>query len=83
MDADLLDEAGATLVLFDCFIEAASIKFDYSSAYARILEHYEKDAKYEGTFHTDEGNRLYDEMRGYVGRFIKGLGAELGYNLYL
>jgi len=78
MDADMLDEAGAMAVLFDCFFEAASPNFDYNGAYERVLARYGADAGEAARFHTGEGLRQHMTMRRYVGEFIKGLGNELG-----
>ena len=82
MDADLLDEAGAMAVLFDCYIEASSPDFDYYSTYERLSSRYSSGGEVEeaeaGRFHSAAGKRLHIEMRRYVGEFINGLKIELG-----
>ena len=77
MDADLLDEAGAMAVLFDCFTTASSPGCDYTAAYERILERYNAEKDEINRFHTEEGRRRFLEMRRYVGEFVKGLSEEL------
>ena len=79
MDADLLDEAGAMSVLFDCFLEASEQVFDYNSAFERILARYlsEDESVAAAMFHTKEGKRCFINTRRYVGEFINGLKDEL------
>jgi uncharacterized protein len=77
MDADLMDEAGAIRVLWECFAEAGNERYDYLSAYQRIKN---IPKSLEGDFallHTDEGKRLHCHMQGYVAAFISGLEYEL------
>jgi HD superfamily phosphodiesterase len=76
MDADLLDEAGAMSVVFDCYFEASLPEYDYISAYARMRERYISEGNVR--FHTGEAKRLHAEMRRYTWNFINGLGYELG-----
>ena len=76
-DADMLDEAGAMAVLWDCFSEASLPEYDFAGAYLRILARYESDAQAAGRFRTAEGRRRYMEMRRYVGEFVGGLKTEV------
>jgi len=77
MDADMLDEAGAIAVLWDCFMETTVPGYDFESAYRRILGQYDELGPKAESFKTNEGKRRFLEMRRYVGEFIDGLKTEL------
>lgn len=77
MDADLLDEAGAIAVLWDCFVEAAEPDYNYASAYLRMLARFEGGKRDSKRFHTAEGKKLNANMRRYVRAFLNGLKTEL------
>jgi len=78
MDADLLDEAGAMRVLWECFMEAGKSQYDYVSAYKEIVKSYYELADDFAHLHTEEGKRLHLEMQDYIRRFVEGLRTELG-----
>ncbi|MDR3121791.1 MAG: HD domain-containing protein [Clostridiales bacterium] len=77
MDADLLDEAGAMSLVWDCFTEAGQPVFDFDSAYERILRTYARFAASGPNFHTRAGLRLHGRMCRYVRAFLEGYAMEL------
>jgi uncharacterized protein len=77
MDADLLDEAGAIRVLWECFAEAGNERYDYMSTYQKIKNIPKSLTDDFALMHTDEGRRLHREMQEYVAAFISGLEYEL------
>ena len=78
IDADLLDEVGATAVLWDSMAVALGDKPGYLKAYQRHCEFYHKLKKYRELLKTDYGRLLYDGRLSVLYNFIKELEYELG-----
>lgn len=78
MDADLLDESAALMILWESMAEGAEEKQSYSKTYQRILDRYYKKLDIGRHIKTNEGRRLFDENMHFVRLFLQQLQFELG-----
>lgn len=78
MDADMLDEVGATAVLWDSMAVALEENPSYLRAHQRHCEFYAKLKGYKKLLKTGTGKKLYTSRLKVLRNFIKETEYELG-----
>ena len=83
-DADVLDETGAMIVLWDCMAQGAEEEQSYRIARDRVYGAYQELGKRSrASFQTDAGWRFFCERQRCLGMFLRHLDFELGLTLGL
>jgi len=80
-DADVLDETGAIMILWDAMACAGEDAPSYDKAFDRIKGAYEKlRVKEPDRLHTQTAKHILTERLSFIDTFLNNLGDELGYN---
>jgi putative nucleotidyltransferase with HDIG domain len=77
-DADLLDETGAMIVLWDSMAVGSEDIQSYTIAYERIVKAYTGLIRRPNRFHTTSGKHFFKERVEFLGEFVGHLEYELG-----
>ena len=78
MDADMLDEVGATAVLWDSMATALQKEGSYFKAYQRHVKFFKSLDNHKKYIKTATGAKLYQERLDFLELFIDQLEFELG-----
>jgi hypothetical protein len=83
IDADNLDELGATLVIMDSITDYINHPEEstYRNVYKRIYKYYNKLSGKDNEFKTNEGLRLYKDRMEFLKSFLDNLEFELGLDM--
>jgi uncharacterized protein len=83
IDADNLDELGATLVIMDSITDYINHPEEstYRNVYKRIYKYYSKLSGKDNEFKTNEGLRLYKDRMEFLKSFLDNLEFELGLDM--
>lgn len=77
MDADILDEVGATSIIWDAMATACGDNPSYIKAYQRIKKYTQDIKRKERYLKTDTGKKFYRGKIDFIDSFIKELEFEL------
>ena len=81
MDADILDEVGATTIIWDTLSSACSEDSSYYSALKRMKKYAANTYKQIDRFHFQESREIFKTRIKVIDDFIKELSYELGENV--